>query len=388
MAVGCDPNHLMAAMGFETGRTFSPSVRNPKSSAVGLIQFMTGPRSWAVAHGYTRERLEQMTPEEQLGVVAEYLAPYKGRLNTLSDVYMAILWPAAVGLPEDHVMWDADDPEYFANRGLDVDADGKVTKAEAAGKVQRVLDEGLQPGNVFDDDAAAQAAPKEGRMGIALPLLAQLIPQVLGQFSGRAQATIAEKTGADPKVAADFMQALIAQVGHAVGVPVVSDATATQAVGAFTAAPPEDRAAKAAALEKQALATLDALLKSGDKMAEWDAAMWAARIAGRASASSVAIAEKAAGLWDMTPFLVKSLLIMLWGIAWGLLGAIIYLIIDRETPDPVVLTALFSMAGPIWTGAIVASVVAIVAYRFDGTKESTEQSKAVADAIRQRGGQQ
>lgn len=234
----------------------------------------------------------------------------------------------------------------------------------------------------------AAPATEEDMGTIALPLLAQLIPQVLGQFSGRAQATIAEKTGADPKVAADFMQALIAQVGHAVGVPVVNDATATQAVGTFTAAPPEDRAVKAAALEKQALATLDALLKSGDKMAEWDAAMWAARIAGRASASSVAIAEKAAGLWDMTPFLVKSLLIMLWGIAWGLLGAIIYLIIDREKPDPVVLTALFSMAGPIWTGAIVASVVAIVAYRFDGTKESTEQSKAVAAVIRQRGAQQ
>src|SRR5690349_113325 len=31
---------LMACMAFETGLTFSPSVRNPASSATGLIQFM------------------------------------------------------------------------------------------------------------------------------------------------------------------------------------------------------------------------------------------------------------------------------------------------------------------------------------------------------------
>ena len=33
-----DPNWLMACMAFETGRTFSPSVKNPGSTATGLIR--------------------------------------------------------------------------------------------------------------------------------------------------------------------------------------------------------------------------------------------------------------------------------------------------------------------------------------------------------------
>ena len=385
----------MAAIAFETGRKFSASVRNPSSSAVGLIQFMTGPRSWAVAHGYTLESLSRMTEVEQLGVVAEYLAPYKGKLGTLPDVYMAILWPAAVGQPADYVLWDKDDEAYFANRGLDTDANGAVTKAEAAAKVRALLVEGLRPENVYDDGAAPiedrstayqePATTKEEPMGtIALPLLAQLIPQVLGLFTARAQAKIAEKTGADPKLAADFMQSLIAQVGHATGVPVVNDTTATQAVAALTAAPPEDKAAKAKALEAQALATLDALLQAGDKMAEWDAAMWAAQLAGRQVASTIAIEERKAGLWDMTPVLVYGATILLGIVSIGLLAAIL---VQAMTGDRAINSALIGLAGPIWTGAVVSGFVSMVAYRFDGTKESTEQSKAVADVIRQRGAQ-
>lgn len=230
--------------------------------------------------------------------------------------------------------------------------------------------------------AGAMTTEDKPMGAIALPLLAQLIPQVLGLFSGRAQATIAEKTGTDPKVAADFLQAVIAQVGHAVGVPVVDNATATQAVAALTAAAPDDRAAKAKALEAQALATLDALLKAGDKMADWDAAMWAAQLAGRQASSNIAIAEKQAGLWDMTPVLVWGATILLGAVSVGLLAAIL---VQAMTGEGEINSALIGLAGPIWTGAIVSGFVAMIAYRFDGTKESTEQSKAVAEVIRQRG---
>jgi hypothetical protein len=37
--LGCDPNHFMAAMAFETGERFS-SRKNRASGATGLIQFM------------------------------------------------------------------------------------------------------------------------------------------------------------------------------------------------------------------------------------------------------------------------------------------------------------------------------------------------------------
>src|SRR5262245_63745597 len=38
--LGMDPNNLMAAMAFESGRTFRADIENPLSGAVGLIQFM------------------------------------------------------------------------------------------------------------------------------------------------------------------------------------------------------------------------------------------------------------------------------------------------------------------------------------------------------------
>ena len=228
---------------------------------------------------------------------------------------------------------------------------------------------------------AAAAQPQEEPMGaVALPLLAQLIPQVLGLFTARAQATIAEKTGADPKIAADFMQALIAQVGHAVGVPVVDNATATQAVAALTAAPPDDKAAKAKALEAQALATLDALLKAGDKMAEWDAAMWAAQLAGRRESSTIAIKEKLAGLWDMTPTLIRNTEGQTWFILIALACGMVYTVgLEKEA----FFTGLIGIAGGV-INQILKNKAQANDYRFDGTKESSEQSKAIADALRDR----
>src|SRR5690606_13319282 len=90
-----DPNHLMAIMAFESGRTFSPSIKNMAGSgATGLIQFM--PRT-AIGLGTSVEQLAGMTAVKQLDWVEKYFQPYRGRMKTLSDIYMAVLWPAAVG---------------------------------------------------------------------------------------------------------------------------------------------------------------------------------------------------------------------------------------------------------------------------------------------------
>ncbi|WP_051284548.1 transglycosylase SLT domain-containing protein [Desulforegula conservatrix] len=140
-----DPNWLMAAMAFETGETFSPSVKNAAGSgAVGLIQFMP---ATARTLGTTTDFLGRMKPEEQLYYVESYLKPYKGKLKTLEDVYMAILWPAAIGKPLDYVLFKKDDPKapkrYLQNKGLDFNGDGLITKAEAAEKVRKKQEKGL-----------------------------------------------------------------------------------------------------------------------------------------------------------------------------------------------------------------------------------------------------
>lgn len=144
-----DPSWLMACMAFETGRTFSASVRNAAGSgAVGLIQFMP---TTAGLLGTTTDLLAAMAPEHQLDYVEKYFAPWNGRLECLGDVYGAILWPAMIGKPDAAVVFDsssATHPKlYLQNRGLDFDKDGKITKGEVVARVQACLTEGLLPQN-------------------------------------------------------------------------------------------------------------------------------------------------------------------------------------------------------------------------------------------------
>jgi hypothetical protein len=143
-----DPNFLMAAIAFETGRSFSASqLNNAGSGAVGLIQFM--PHT-AASLGTTSAALAAMTAENQLEFVRRYFAPFAGKLHSVSDVYMAILWPVAVPQSDDFVLFsESISPKvYQQNKGLDLNGDGKVTKAEATSKVAASLVEGLKPANV------------------------------------------------------------------------------------------------------------------------------------------------------------------------------------------------------------------------------------------------
>ncbi len=73
-----------------------------------------------------------MSAEDQLRYVYRYLQPYTGRLASLADLYMAILWPAAIGKASDYVLFDErrHPKAYAQNAGLDADDSSTVTKAE------------------------------------------------------------------------------------------------------------------------------------------------------------------------------------------------------------------------------------------------------------------
>lgn len=146
--LGCDPDDLMTCMAWESGRSFSPSKKNMAGSgATGLIQFMP---ATAKGLGTTTAALAGMTAVQQLDWVEKYFQPYKGKLSTLADLYMAILWPSAVGKPMEHVLWNkANRPTtYRQNAGLDINHDGAITKAECAAKLYAMKAEGQQPGNI------------------------------------------------------------------------------------------------------------------------------------------------------------------------------------------------------------------------------------------------
>lgn len=143
--LGCDINHMMSAMAFETAETFSPSIKNVHSGAIGLIQFTS---TTAKGIGTTVSKLAHMSAVEQLDYVHRYFKPFRGRLHSLSDLYMAILWPAAVGKGPTFALFDSRTKRrmlaYKQNAGLDIDHNGVVTKVEATIHVTKKMYKGAQ----------------------------------------------------------------------------------------------------------------------------------------------------------------------------------------------------------------------------------------------------
>jgi soluble lytic murein transglycosylase-like protein len=68
---------------------FNPAARNgqPGQTATGLLQFI---EDTAQSMGTTTEAIRRMSPVEQLRLVEKYLSPFRGRLNSLSDIYSAV----------------------------------------------------------------------------------------------------------------------------------------------------------------------------------------------------------------------------------------------------------------------------------------------------------
>ena len=139
--LGVSEADLMAVMSFETGGTFDPGIRNAAGSgATGLIQFMP---STAAGLGTSTGALAGMSRVQQMQYVEKYLSNKGVKGGNLSDLYMAVLFPAAVGKPDDFVLFGRGAMSgytgraYDQNRGLDKNGDGSVTKAEASAKVMQ-----------------------------------------------------------------------------------------------------------------------------------------------------------------------------------------------------------------------------------------------------------
>lgn len=125
---------LLRVIQFETAGSWSPSQPAGTSSAVGLIQFMP---DTAKGLGTTSDKLAKMTRAEQMKYVEKHLSMFlkdEDKQYDFSDLYMAVHWPAAVGKDLDYVMYEEGSKFYKANKPLDINKDGKVTKGEAVSK--------------------------------------------------------------------------------------------------------------------------------------------------------------------------------------------------------------------------------------------------------------
>jgi hypothetical protein len=110
---------LLACMNLETGRTFDPAITN-SLGYTGLIQFGTPA---ATLCGTTTASLREMDRVTQCDYVQKYFIgnrlAQKAPNPRLVDLYLTILWPAAVGRPDDYVVFPAGSREYNANPGFD-----------------------------------------------------------------------------------------------------------------------------------------------------------------------------------------------------------------------------------------------------------------------------
>jgi len=144
--IGVPIDWLATVISFETGGTFSPSVRNKAGSgAFGLIQFMPNtaagllklPADVATAKGIA------MSFEQQL---KELVIPYfkGGTYKSLNDLYLKVFFPAAMGQPDSHVVGDSNGTDfqqkvYTQNQGFDKAGKGYITREDITSRINSIF---------------------------------------------------------------------------------------------------------------------------------------------------------------------------------------------------------------------------------------------------------
>lgn len=126
--LGIDKNWLYAVMWCES--RMNPKARNSTTAATGLIQFM--PKT-AIALKTSISELYRMSAINQLDYVYAYLAPYKGRMHSVEDVYCVIFFPRALNQPSGYILHTEKTSALTIakqNPGFDMNKDGQITKAE------------------------------------------------------------------------------------------------------------------------------------------------------------------------------------------------------------------------------------------------------------------
>ncbi len=133
--LNCNYRDLLGVMNSESG--INAKAKNPNSSATGLIQFM---ESTAKSLGTSTSALAAMSPVEQLDYVEKYLQRAKktagfAQNDKLSggQLYALVFLPARANR---EVLTSSGENYYGANRGLDTNKDGNITKAELDNRIK------------------------------------------------------------------------------------------------------------------------------------------------------------------------------------------------------------------------------------------------------------
>lgn len=144
--LGIQANWLMIVFFIETGAAVYGKINHRIKNALGatgLLQFM--PRT-LMSMGLTSETICNMSNVQQLEVVYRYLAPYSSRIKSLSDCYLAVLFPVAMGKPDQFVLQTSNlsaqkvarwNPLYDLNKDL------QITVGEVKAKLKTFIPPGI-----------------------------------------------------------------------------------------------------------------------------------------------------------------------------------------------------------------------------------------------------
>lgn len=151
-----DPANLLAVMRSES--SLNPQAVNPSTGASGLIQFM--PRT-ARSIGTTVEAIRQMTAAEQMPYVERFFESV--RLQPGSSAGRLYAYVFLPGRANRDVLTQAGESYYEANRGLDVDRDGKITIADLDARLARFGGTAAAPQQRSPQDGAVLATASGGQ---------------------------------------------------------------------------------------------------------------------------------------------------------------------------------------------------------------------------------
>lgn len=220
-----------------------------------------------------------------------------------------------------------------------------------------------------------------------MPLLAALIPMILQVFAPLAQQKISQELNRhtdNPAVGTAVAQNLMDVVLTATktvpdlaAAATATDAQKVQAVATLQQMHADDPAS-ITPIEQTALATLEQTVRALQplvaQLGELDEKRWAADRAGKNDASTRSLAEKAAGLWDMTRTLVVWSELQATMVLIGGFGVVIWLLYLGKVE-----TAFAAMTGvSAWVTMILRRGGQAYDYRFDGTHESAAQTAALS----------
>lgn len=137
----CDYQDLLSVMNSESG--LNPQAQSKSGGAVGLIQFTNiAIKELNQVYGLslTKDKIKNMSAIEQLDIVEKLIMLTKKRKFSPSaqlsgaDLYALIYLPARA---TNQTLATRGENYYEANRGLDLDGDGRITKDDLARRVQQ-----------------------------------------------------------------------------------------------------------------------------------------------------------------------------------------------------------------------------------------------------------